>query len=390
MAAGTSIAQIRVRLVKSSGSADRVATCGRKAIGRRQWRTAALSFGLMSCNALVGISEPRGSNAASDTAGATLGTGGATGSAADAGGLEAGAGGETIDARSLEGCGLEAGATTGPWPDWPMPNIGAGLPHPASYDTSTTGVVRDRVTGLMWERVGDGHEDTAPEASAYCRRLTLGGCAYWRLPTRIELVSLLDPAVDDPLFIDDKAFPLTAAYDYWTSSLAAATPSEEWVVNFGFGATRHGNVMSRARYRCVAGALATTPGPGAPPSRYVASNGVVVDTRTTLAWQERPDGTLRKWPEADQYCKTLTLAGASAWRLPSMKELQTIVDESRAHPAAETAVFAGTPASPFWTSSYDKNGALGPANSAWQVDFDEGATKSGFVDTDMALVRCVR
>src|SRR5436190_8651121 len=36
---------------------------------------------------------------------------------------------------------------------WPMPNPpSAGLPNPASYDTSRDGIVTDKVTGLIWQR----------------------------------------------------------------------------------------------------------------------------------------------------------------------------------------------------------------------------------------------
>ena len=83
--------------------------------------------------------------------------------------------------------------TPGPtFANWPMPNpASAGLPNPSSYDTSIAGVVRDNVTGLMWQQtdVLTGDITTLSGAAAYCSALRLGGFTDWRLPSRIEIVS---------------------------------------------------------------------------------------------------------------------------------------------------------------------------------------------------------
>jgi hypothetical protein len=73
-----------------------------------------------------------------------------------------------------------------------MPHApGSGFPHPFSYDTSQEDVVLDEVTGLMWAKAQSqplSHDD----AAAYCGGLSAGGYCDWRLPTRIEAVSILD------------------------------------------------------------------------------------------------------------------------------------------------------------------------------------------------------
>jgi cysteine-rich repeat protein len=39
------------------------------------------------------------------------------------------------------------------WAQWPMPNSpGSGWPNEAAYDVQTSGVVRDLVTQLVWQR----------------------------------------------------------------------------------------------------------------------------------------------------------------------------------------------------------------------------------------------
>lgn len=74
-----------------------------------------------------------------------------------------------------------------------MPNATPGLPNAQSFDTQKAGVVLDRVTGLMWQSAVDGDKfATFSEAAQRCESLTLAGFDDWRVPSRIELVSILD------------------------------------------------------------------------------------------------------------------------------------------------------------------------------------------------------
>ena len=47
-------------------------------------------------------------------------------------------------------------------------------------------------------------------------------------------------------------------------------------------------------------------------------------------WQQADDGTTRNWEDALSYCEELNLAGHTDWRLPNAKELQSILDYTRA------------------------------------------------------------
>lgn len=60
-----------------------------------------------------------------------------------------------------------------------------------------------------------------------------------------------------------------------------------------------------------------------------------------------------------------TLCGARDWRLPTRKELLSIVDNGRINPAIDTGFFPAATASYFWTSSPYAD----QANSAWLVYF---------------------
>jgi hypothetical protein len=122
----------------------------------------------------------------------------------------------------------------------------------------------------------------------------------------------------------------------------------------------------------------------APEGQYNVIENTVVDTRTSLNWSQSLATSKFAWNDAVTYCSTLPLEGGN-WRLPSQNELQTLVDETRAHPAIDPTAFPSTPSDFFWTSS--------PVPSfpqyAWAISFDSGVTTL-LTETQTAWVRCVR
>ena len=114
-------------------------------------------------------------------------------------------------------------------------------------------------------------------------------------------------------------------------------------------------------------------------------NGTVTDNVTGLVWQRTDDGASRVWPDAINYCETLSLGGKTDWRLPNVKELKSIVDYTKYSPAIDTAAFPDTQLSFYWSS------ASNTINSsyAWSVDFSDGNVGNGSKSYDY-YVRCVR
>lgn len=53
-------------------------------------------------------------------------------------------------------------------------------------------IVRDKSTGLMWQKIDDGKTRNWKDALAYCQNLELAGYADWRLPNAKELQYLVD------------------------------------------------------------------------------------------------------------------------------------------------------------------------------------------------------
>jgi hypothetical protein len=139
------------------------------------------------------------------------------------------------------------------WNQWPLPNsqvdVSAGAPNLASYTDNGNGTVTDNVTGLMWQQaVQEAMYYTWAQAVAYCPTLTLAGHSDWRLPTRIELLSIVDfgrdPAINTTYFLS------TSTY-LWSSSPLARSSSNAWYVNFSDGNSYYVDVSGTNNFRCV-------------------------------------------------------------------------------------------------------------------------------------------
>ena len=113
-------------------------------------------------------------------------------------------------------------------------------------------------------------------------------------------------------------------------------------------------------------------------------NNTVTDQGSGLMWQQSDDSVARSWQGSLDYCNGLTLAGHNDWRLPNIKELESIVDATRSNPSVDP-VFTGTSASYNWSSTSD---AYGP-EGAWIVYFDYGYVHH-YNKTSNYYVRCVR
>lgn len=138
----------------------------------------------------------------------------------------------------------------------------------------------------------------------------------------------------------------------------------------------------------------------APSGRYSIGSGSVLDTKTGLRWQQTFAPGPYTWTAALAYCRSLSAGGfSSGWRLPNMKELRTLVDESASNPAIDGTAFPGLPStdSPvnpavfFWTSTPVATYPI----TAWYLNFFDGSPGNGRINAPPAAgnsyaVRCVR
>jgi hypothetical protein len=108
-----------------------------------------------------------------------------------------------------------------------------GAGEPLAEDASSWAAVQDKTTGLIWSA-----ENVAPKrlphakAVAVCQKLELAGAKDWQLPTRTQLLTLVDDTRHEPA-IDTDYFPKTENGYYWTNTPCAWRPgSAAWCVDF--------------------------------------------------------------------------------------------------------------------------------------------------------------
>ncbi len=248
-------------------------------------------------------------------------------------------------------------------------------PTAPSYEiNSDQTVVTNLNTGLRWEKAHHSTSVNYSDAWSYCDNLSLGGYTDWRLPDVKEAFSISDfrGRAGSTFYIDsayfDMAIPtegtLTGSHTYsmmgqtWTSTVRPDNSNLVYFINF-----LDGHIKSQSKtdpsvlffYRCVSGA----PG-GFTNSFQDNGDDTVTDNATGLIWQKAngeqgANDYQFNWEEALSYCENLSLAGQADWKLPDVKELQSIVDYTRIDPALDTGVFTfnktpGT-SSFFWSST---------------------------------------
>lgn len=308
-----------------------------------------------------------------------------------------------------------------------------------SYTDNGDGTVTDNVTGLMWVQTpdmdGDGVIDasdklTWPEIQTYVNTLNasnFAGYSDWRLPHIKELYSLINFNGTDPSsgvetnlvpFINDDVFGFawgdtasgerTIDSQYASSTVYVSTEAGELLfgVNFADGRIKGYGVQMGSSFKTFL--LLCVRGNDAYGINSFTDNGdgTVSDAATGLMWSRDDSGEGMNWEEALAYAQEKNAEnwlGYNDWRVPSVKELHSIVDYSRSpdttSSAAISSVFNVTTITNernetdypwYWSSTTHKssNGtgsaasyvafgrALGYMNSQWIDVHGAGAQRS--------------
>ena len=138
-------------------------------------------------------------------------------------------------------------------------------------------------------------------------------------------------------------------------------------------------------------------------------DGTVTDNNTGLIWQQTPPDELYSWSEAIVYADNLNLTSHDDWRLPTMKELYSIVafwgTMRTKTPYIDTAYFDFEYPDPstglremdaqYWSSNQYVGTTMDGDISAFGFNFADGRIKSyptgeGGGPTKRTYVRCVR
>ena len=269
-------------------------------------------------------------------------------------------------------------------------------------------MVRDNVTGLVWEvKTDDGsiHDrgntftwcDSNPDMNGgdvgtcgsgtdtqdFIETLNSedhGGFSDWRLPTREELYSIVDYGRHNPA-IDTAFFPDTISSYYRTSTTWTDSNIWAWHVDFNYGYDTVVHHKSDSYYvRAVRGGQSRSLD-----HSVINGDGTVTDTDTGLMWQQGTAPSEMNWQDAISYCENLALGGNDGWRLPNIKELDSLVDINRHSPAIDTGYFPDTASSRYWSSTT----LPGSTSYAWHVYlyYSAGANYGKSISHDVRAVR---
>jgi hypothetical protein len=144
------------------------------------------------------------------------------------------------------------GGCTSDWAPGLMPNAATtdpDAPNQAKYVDTGDDTLQDLITGLRWQKSNRPGVHDWEEAMAYCSRLTLAGASDWRLPSRLELISIEDPSFDRGGPFVYVVLPSDPLAMFWSSTVLSGTPTSAWFVG---GPMHSARPKSEEKYvRCV-------------------------------------------------------------------------------------------------------------------------------------------
>ncbi len=314
--------------------------------------------------------------------------------------------------------------------------------------------ITDLNTGLMWQQIPALEGMSWEEAKEYCENLELAGYDDWRLPNIKELFSISDFSSGWP-YLNTDYFKLNTEnidknQQFWTSNKYVGITAEG-KDNAAFGvnhATGHikaypahsepPNGERRPPRHDISGNQRRKPphaqngmGPqrgmhpqngterndrqgmrppmGNPMNKFLRAvrgntyginnyvdngDGTISDMATGLMWGQNDSEVNMNWEEALDYAKNSGTAGYSDWRLPNVKELQSIVDYRYAPDAQDPSfvgaaidsIFICTPITNeagkkdygyYWTSTSARFSSGQPHFYAWYVAFGRAVNVEG-------------
>lgn len=312
-----------------------------------------------------------------------------------------------------------------------------------SFTDNGDGTITDNRTGLMWEKWsdnGDIHDKNNQYSwtNAFGKITTLNSGSFaghndWRLPTAAELSSLADLGATnnaEPTVFQTPCSPGCAA-----TTCSCSYPSGHWS-----STSMHGAASNAWAWNAIEGRIATLPKTNTqnvravrtaastevPPAQLLKTgqttcydaggsviacagsgqdgelqkgaqrgftdngDGTITDQATGLTWEKlSDDGSIHDkdntYTWANAFAKVATLnstvfAGHSDWRVPNLRELESLVDASTFNPATYSAFSPGcavfctvlscscTASSLYWSSTT----LAAVPSEAWSVGFNVG------------------
>ena len=289
-------------------------------------------------------------------------------------------------------------------------SFAVGTPWPEPRFGLRDDEVIDQLTGLVWCRNASLAEFplTWQEALDYVagmNREQRFGERDWRLPNRRELRSLLSLQTKLPALPERHPFINVFNGWYWTSTTAAISPAHAWYVALDGARMFYGgkdqsfmlwpvrgqglNVIPRTgQCLCydVVGKVIPCTGTGQdgewrsgapwPEPRFEMLESGILDHLTRLLWRRSANLTSQPviWREALAAVDALNQNDArSDWRLPTINELEALVDCATHSPALPTNQPFIDVQDIYWSSTT----SLFEPDWAWAMYLEKGATGIG-------------
>ena len=283
-----------------------------------------------------------------------------------------------------------------------------------SFD-STTNVpcIVDKVTGLTWQKgwSGNGLAFTGLQAAVDAANQQAGGglCGKtgWRVPSSNELLSLMNFSIATGGIVNADALGNVVNQmtgEFWSIEQVANATDNAWVV-----APSQGGAVSSVAKTQVSSLLRLVNGtPRAAAcldaadrftvvkDKNIAPDGTIEDTKTGLMWKQCTEGFfgdqcnqsstptfdtasssptyVASWLKKVNDNPTTLGAQYNDWRVPTVKELASLVDRCIVTPPAINAtMFPGSKSQSYISVTVDANNP----SQFWYVDFKDGTIAVG-------------
>lgn len=245
-----------------------------------------------------------------------------------------------------------------------------------------TDVVLDSLTGLTWCRSANPAEFPLDWLAAHDFIKEMDGerafgRTGWRLPSRRELFTLISHEVINPALPKNHPFENVFPGYYWTRTPCRRLPDQAWYIHLGGGRIYRG--MKHVAYMvwpviASSGELRSEEAPC-----WDVDQQGILDQRTGLTWSLPADAARQPvtWKEALDGVKAMNKKAAGRhtdWRLPNIRELESLVDINSHSPAMPpNHAFAGI-ADGYWSSTT----SVYEPSYAWVLYALDGAVGVGY------------
>jgi hypothetical protein len=261
-----------------------------------------------------------------------------------------------------------------------------GVAGPAGLETVPRFLVRgdavhDRWTDLHWCRNANPFEFPYAWTEAFdlveeMNRTGFNGREDWRVPSRQALFSLVSHQHINPALPSGHPFSDVFPGYYWTDNTCARLPNQAWYVHLGGARVYRGMKSGAYLVWPVAGPRRKSP---PPEDRFRPDSRLVADRLTGLWWTcANPAGArCMTWEAALDLPVALnaeTFGGRADWRLPNIRELESLVDLACHSPALP----AGHPFEVRHDGYWSSTTSVYEPRYAWVLYLQDGAVGVGF------------